>query len=120
MTTTVVNLKSNQHDVYIGRKKGLNSGQHFGNPFSHNPDWGIACVSREASILAYEQWLDGTGHENVEPERRLWILKNIHCLMDKSLGCFCKPLACHGDVLKKYADRLDDNLKAILDSPPLC
>jgi len=29
-------------------------------------------------------------------------------LKGKILGCHCKPLACHGDVIAKYLNRLDD------------
>jgi hypothetical protein len=25
-------------------------------------------------------------------------------LKGKRLGCFCKPLACHGDVIKEYIE----------------
>jgi hypothetical protein len=31
-------------------------------------------------------------------------MQDLHELKDKRLGCFCKPKACHGDVLKKYAE----------------
>jgi hypothetical protein len=28
-------------------------------------------------------------------------------LKDKILGCYCKPLSCHGDILKKYVEKID-------------
>ena len=29
-------------------------------------------------------------------------------LAGKRLGCFCKPAACHGDILADYLNSLDD------------
>lgn len=29
-------------------------------------------------------------------------------LKGKTLGCFCKPFPCHGDVIKEYLDSLDN------------
>jgi hypothetical protein len=31
-------------------------------------------------------------------------LRKIEELKGKVLGCFCKPNACHGDVIKEYLD----------------
>ena len=53
---------------------------HFGNPFSHNPNWGI--VTGDGTIAdavkAFDAWLAGTEHQDVEPERRQWILDMIN------------------------------------------
>ena len=35
------------------------------------------------------------------------LLDQIHELKDKILGCWCKPLPCHGDILAELANRLD-------------
>ena len=32
------------------------------------------------------------------------LLIQIHELKDKNLGCWCKPLPCHGDVLAELSD----------------
>jgi hypothetical protein len=82
-TTTVVNKKNSQFDVYIGR------GSVFGNPF-------IIGVhgSREDVIRKYEEWVRQQPH----------ILALLPTLRGKRLGCFCKPLACHGDVLVKLIE----------------
>lgn len=95
---SVVNLRSAKYDVYIGRKRGER--YHFGNPFSHLPNTLAQCKvhSRDASIEAFRLWLDGTEHCTVEPDRRLWILANLDTLRGKVLGCYCKPLDCHGDI----------------------
>lgn len=83
MPTLVVNQKS-QSDVYIGRPS------IWGNPFIIG-DHG----TRAEVIEKYRQ------HILNSPE----LLKLIPTLKDKVLGCWCKPDACHGDVLAELADR---------------
>jgi ribA/ribD-fused uncharacterized protein len=73
----VVNIKNATYDVYIGR------GSIWGNPFR------IGEYTREQSIEKYRQY----AHESAI------IKSNLHKLKGKVLGCYCKPLACHGDVL---------------------
>jgi hypothetical protein len=34
------------------------------------------------------------------------LMKDLHELKGKILGCWCKPEACHGDILAKYADKI--------------
>ena len=101
--TEVVNIKEHKCDVYIGRDH--TSREHYGNPFSHNPAWGIECDSREDSVIRYNLWLKGS-FPTIEPIRRAWILNNLKELDGKKLGCFCKPLACHGDILVKLVKNL--------------
>ena len=98
MKTTVVNIRKEPYDVYIGRDK-KNPYAHYGNPFPV-----IGDMSREQSISNFEAWLVGTDFINLEPERRRWILRNMGNLEGKRLGCFCKPLACHGDVYARLLD----------------
>lgn len=113
--TTVIHIKTapewwrtDEHFVYIGRQ---NRGMHFGNPFSSKPR-NIAEVqveSRQESVQAFRLWITGEDHQEIEPERREWVLRNLHTLQGKTLVCFCKQLdrfvSCHGDVLAKLADR---------------
>jgi hypothetical protein len=35
------------------------------------------------------------------------LLDQLHELKDKLLGCWCKPLPCHGDVLAELVNRLN-------------
>lgn len=101
----VVNIRKEQCDVYVGRKR---YGMHYGNPFSHKQDTLASTVvaSIEEAIFAFEVWLDGTAYSDIEPERRAWILANLHKLTDKDLGCFCAPNLCHASVLLKKANNL--------------
>lgn len=95
--TTVVNIKNESCDVFIGRKE---AGMHFGNPFSHlkKSRASVVVASRDEAILCFQLWINGTAWQHVEPERRQWILDHLHELKDKKIGCFCSPLSCHGDV----------------------
>lgn len=54
--------------------------QHFGNPFSYKQYSGVKVVvpTVKDSAIAYEQWLRGTAYQDVEPERRAWILDQIN------------------------------------------
>ena len=96
----VVHCRREPYTVYIGR------GSVFGNPFTHLPLASTKAVvqvaSLEASIAAFEEWLDGRPKwRRVEPERRLRLLKALDELSpDDVLGCYCRPAhACHGDVI---------------------
>ena len=82
---TVVNVHKELCDVYIGRA-GRGYDGKWGNPFSKG--------TREENIAKFEEYLVN----NKE------LMQDLHELKDKRLGCFCKPKACHGDVLKKYAE----------------
>lgn len=113
MPTTVVNVAKKplggqfpESTVYIGRRP---DGMHFGNPFPFYEGTvakGPRVATREESVTCFEAWLRGEAFEDVEPERRQWILEHLHELRDQVLGCHCKPLACHGDILAKFADEL--------------
>ena len=85
--TTVVNLRKEKHDAYIGR------GSIFGNPFYIGKDG-----NREQVIEKYKKYFE----KKLEDNRfRHEVLK----LKGKVLGCYCKPLACHGDVIAEYLNR---------------
>lgn len=94
--TSVVNLKHSDYDVYIGR------GSKWGNPYT-SKESKIAkfkVKTREEAIAKYKEYiLYGEGNH---------LLKELHELKGKKLGCFCKPLKCHGDIL---VELLDDSEK---------
>ena len=77
---TVVHCKREKYDVYIGRP------EKWGNPFSIGKDG-----TREEVIAKYRTWITkGDGKH---------LLKDLHELKGKTLGCWCAPKACHGDIL---------------------
>ena len=90
--TTVVNLRRQAYDVYIGRP-GRGQKGPWGNPFLLKDE------SRRAAVLErYRQWLE----QQIAQGR---ISKaSLAALHGKRLGCFCKPKLCHGDVLAQAAD----------------
>lgn len=98
MKTTVVHCKREPFDVYIGRAKGPRG--KWGNPFSHLPGTlaQFRVMTREEAISRYEQWI------LTQPQ----LLADLSELRGKVLGCWCKPLACHGDVLARLADSSAD------------
>ena len=86
--------------IYIGRSS---YGLHFGNPFSHNPNSiaEIKVTTREEAVDCFDDWINGRKFQEVEPERREWILNNLNMLTGKDLVCWCAPLRCHGEILMK-------------------
>lgn len=80
----VVNLRNEPFDIYIGRPS------IWGNPFIIGPDG-----TREEVVKKYSEWV------MTQPDL---INKVKSELKDKVLGCFCSPLACHGDILIKIAN----------------
>ena len=83
----VVNLRKEKYDVYIGR------GSKWGNKFVIGKDGDRAEV-----IKKYREWI----LDNKE------LLSSLHELKGKVLGCFCKPKACHGDVLVELVNELGE------------
>ena len=78
----VVHCKRAPHDVYIGRPS------KWGNPFVIGRDG-----TRDDVIARYEAWL------LEQPE----LIAALPELAGKTLGCWCAPKACHGDVLARLA-----------------
>lgn len=101
----VVHFKKDDYDIYIGR---LPNNQYnkwcypkeLRESFPEN-------TPRKEIIDAYEEYL--LSNEN--------LMKDLHELKYKVLGCWCKPKACHGDILKKYVDKLEklDERKNLLN-----
>lgn len=91
----VINRRSGKpYDVYIGR------GSKWGNPFSHQRGTRARYVvaTREAAAAAYERYIFQ------QPQ----LMGALHELKGKRLGCYCAPLACHGDVLLRLANAYPD------------
>ena len=93
MARLVVHCRIEKYDVYIGRavpRSGLKT-SIWGNPFVIGKDG-----TRDEVMIKYRAWLLGN------PE----LLKKLPELKGKVLGCWCAPLACHGDVLSELANNI--------------
>ena len=78
MTTRIVHCKKESYDIYIGRPS------KWGNPFQIGKDG-----TREEVIEKFRNWII------TQPN----LLKDLHEIKGKTLGCWCKPKVCHGDIL---------------------
>jgi hypothetical protein len=107
MRGKVVNIRDKlPFDVYVGRPAGAVK-FHYGNPFGYIYGSKVAVLvgSRQESVEMFEKWLRGQAHQDLEQERRQWILSQLPNLRGKTLACWCgKGMACHAIVLAKMAD----------------
>jgi hypothetical protein len=116
--TTIVNVKvgsirpkwanladwmSNPNHVYIGRKGIVFiNGQRFpksdsiwANPFR------ISTTDRVSCIKQYEEYM--IDRLNRDPA----LVQQLKALKGKTLGCWCKPESCHGDVLINLIEKYE-------------
>ena len=87
--TTVVHVSRDTFDVYIGRARQCFPKSKWHNPYKIGPDG-----TRSEVIAKYRVYVLS------DPE----LLSALHEVRGKRLGCWCKPRACHGDVLAELAD----------------
>lgn len=97
MSTRVVNIRTDQFDVYIGRGKGGRIPDPpergcFGNPFSVQSYGRKGCIER---FVVYF-------YDRVEQDDEF--RSAVLALQGSRLGCHCKPEECHGDVIKQWLD----------------
>lgn len=88
----VINIRSEPGTeyVYIGRPS------KWGNPFTHlYLPKSIIVGSRDEAITRYKEWI----------LRQPQLMAALPELRGKVLGCFCKPMSCHGDALLRLANR---------------
>lgn len=83
--------KSTPNYEYIGR------GSYWGNPYSMYEEGD----DREEVIRKFKYDFDYEKFPNKEKSE-------VYKLAGKRLGCFCKPQACHGDVLADFLNSWDD------------
>jgi len=84
-------LKSTSAYEYIGR------GSYWGNPYSMHAE----NENREEVIRLFKYDFDNDKF----PRKRK---SEVYKLAGKRLGCFCKPEACHGDVIADFLNSWDD------------
>lgn len=98
----VVHFRKAPYDVFIGRTR---VGNPWSNPFSDKLVDSLAAVrvgSRAESIEAYREWLLGLRVvPGLTPPSREEIVRQLR---GRTLGCWCAPRACHGDVLASIAN----------------
>ncbi|MFN3192284.1 MAG: DUF4326 domain-containing protein [Aureliella sp.] len=95
--TRVVNIRTNTYDVLIDRRT------KWGNPFVVGRDG-----NRETVIRRYRRWIADQPH----------LLRSLPELRGQSLGCHCKPAACHGDVLVELVAMLPAEAVTPVTSEP--
>lgn len=89
MATRPVNVRTEAYDVYIGRPS------KWGNPFQIGMNG-----TREEVIRQYENWLQRRIDDGTITR------EDLKKLYGKRLGCYCKPQACHGDILANIVEEL--------------
>ncbi|MCW8132652.1 MAG: DUF4326 domain-containing protein [Planctomycetota bacterium] len=99
MSTTVINIadapsgwKRDPRFVYIGRARRGCAG-YFGNPYRLR-----ANQPRGATLEKFKAYMLDRIENDAEYARRVQELRG------KILVCFCKPQACHGDVIAEYLE----------------
>lgn len=83
----VVHCKRESYDIYIGRPS------RWGNPYPLDKE-----EDRDKVIAQYEEWIRTQPH----------LMAALPELRGKTLGCWCFPRRCHGDILVKLLEELDN------------
>jgi hypothetical protein len=98
--TTVVNMyhiltdwKSDRRYVYIGRAHGKAKNGYFGNPFVVGKDG-----TRDEILEKYREYFLKRLRDDAE------FFYQVAMLDGKILVCFCKPAACHGDIIVEFLE----------------
>lgn len=80
-------------DVYIGRRITMGGwnlpDSKWRNPFPISAETGTDAERRTKVLSKYKTYILSS--------KRL--MADLHELRGKTLGCWCKPHACHGDIL---------------------
>ncbi len=106
-STKIVKVGQEQYDVYIGRPS------KWENPFTHISDRKTLAKyivnSRDEAIECYRDYItNGEGKH---------LIHDLFELKDKTLGCWCYPEKCHGDVLIELVEEYcyDDEKQMLKD-----
>lgn len=94
----------NKNDFYIGR------GSVLGNPYSHIKDRKTKAIyeakDRNDAIDKYSYYFDLMYGSNKTFTQAIDEIYEVYKSGDDVfLGCFCKPLRCHGDVIKEKLEK---------------
>jgi hypothetical protein len=88
MKTKIVNCRKEKYDIYIGRPST------FGNPFTIGRDG-----DRKKVINLFSSYFYNRLDYDIDFKIKIKELRG------KTLGCYCKPLACHGDIIAEYLNK---------------
>lgn len=87
--TVVVNLRYDNYDELIDRRS------IFGNPFPERKHGRARCIE------LFKEYF----YKRIEEDEKF--RNEVLKLRGKALGCWCKPRACHGDVIVEYLNGID-------------
>lgn len=85
--TRVVNMRSEECDVYCGRPSFL------GNPYR------IGEYTREESIEKFRIYF----YKRIKKDKNF--RQRVKALKGKRIGCWCEPLPCHLDIVAEYLNK---------------
>lgn len=95
-------MKDHPYDQYIGRA-GHGQDGYFGNPYRLNVE-----MNPGDTLERYRGYF--LERLRTDPEFKAKVL----ALKGKTLGCFCKPNACHGDIMAEYLNGTSTLAQGIL------
>ena len=89
--TRVVSIRKKKDGTRDECDVRIDRGTDWGNPYSHLAVSAAKyrTATREESLVKYREYILS------RPD----LLARLGELKGRTLGCWCKPLACHGDVL---------------------
>ena len=98
MTITVTHVRNGRSSlaatVYVGRPSPL------GNPFILGKHG-----NRQQVVSKYDDWLRRLIKDEDSPQaRKIAELRRLAQQGDLDLACYCAPLACHADVIKRVIE----------------
>lgn len=99
LITRVINIRdNNQYKENSDKYEYIGRGSYWGNPYAIFDNEGD---TREDVLRKFEYDFNCDSFLNKKKNE-------VHKLAGKRLGCFCKPHACHGDILANYLNSYDD------------
>lgn len=97
--TRVVNIRKSKYNIYIGRAGHGQTG-YFGNP--HPVGYCEICKKihdREEALSEFKKYFYQKIASDPTFKERVLSMKG------KTLGCFCKPNNCHGDIYVEWLEK---------------
>ena len=94
-------IKNPQHEyigrsgvVFINKERFPKKSSQWANPFT------VKKEGRDKCLELYEKWV----REKIKKEGT----EELKKLKNKVLGCWCKPEKCHGDILIKILNEIEE------------